>query len=506
MGSEMCIRDSYVDIGLSGDQHYHKTSDNNINFVFRNSSNDDILYIDSGENAVLVNDVSAGSFNFKIGDNGRMNFPARGMEMENSHGYYNALGDLGLTYILMSTNNDLLRHQTPLTLERWNGIASAWVDAISGTTSENSPTTNLTGLKNLLDGMLTSGWQLDDEWRKFRFVIQRESAWADNQTIYLDMGWSSTNFNNGSSASGSMCPTLTVEMLDGSFDASDDSNNDWTTHTAVTTDWHTTGVPDGWGLYAFHKTTGMHHNDTHVRITVEFPAWDASAGGNARINLKNIGILSSYATDRNTQVWTTNFDRDAVGYGKLSIPDNANIDGNISIGDVNNSSAELHVKKDSANAKVRIQTAASNGVAYMRLENDAQNWDLRVDGTNNDQFIIRNETAGSNKFAINTSGSIVTGVWEGTAIASAYLDADTAHLSGTQTFSGAKTFSAGTIFGGDITLNADNKIKSDTTGSHNFIEFDDDSGSPENQTLISSVTNVVAIVDGKTSHDMNRIK
>ena len=39
-----------------------------------------------------------------------------------------------------------------------------------------------------------------------------------------------------------------------------------------------------------------------------------------------------------------------------------------------------------------------------------------------------------------TVGTIGTGVWQGTAIASAYLDADTAHLSGTQTFSGAKTF------------------------------------------------------------------
>jgi hypothetical protein len=37
-------------------------------------------------------------------------------------------------------------------------------------------------------------------------------------------------------------------------------------------------------------------------------------------------------------------------------------------------------------------------------------------------------------------GTIGTGVWQGTAIASAYLDADTAHLSGTQTFTGAKTF------------------------------------------------------------------
>ena len=39
-----------------------------------------------------------------------------------------------------------------------------------------------------------------------------------------------------------------------------------------------------------------------------------------------------------------------------------------------------------------------------------------------------------------TTGTIGTGVWQGTAIDSAYLDADTAHLSTTQTFTGAKTF------------------------------------------------------------------
>ena len=44
--------------------------------------------------------------------------------------------------------------------------------------------------------------------------------------------------------------------------------------------------------------------------------------------------------------------------------------------------------------------------------------------------------------SITTLGTISTGTWNGTAIASAYLDADTAHLSSTQTFSGAKTFSA----------------------------------------------------------------
>ena len=42
---------------------------------------------------------------------------------------------------------------------------------------------------------------------------------------------------------------------------------------------------------------------------------------------------------------------------------------------------------------------------------------------------------------ITSIGTITTGAWRGSVIESAYLDADTAHLSGTQTFSGTKTFS-----------------------------------------------------------------
>ena len=274
--------------------------------------------IDSGTKSVLVNDTSADNFNFKIGDNGRMNSPVRGFEMENNHGYFSPIGGFGLPYLLRATHQDLIRHQTPLTLERWNG--SAYVDAISGTTSENSPQTNLTGLKNILDGERNTQWQLDDEWRKFRFVIERESTWADDQIIYLELTWSSITYSNGSAASGSMCPTMTVEMLDGSFDASDDSNNDWTTHTPVTTDWHTTGISDQYGLLMYYKSSGMHSNDTHVRITVEFPDWDASAGGNDRMPIKNIGILSTYVSDRNTGPWTTDWDRNADGYGDVNIP------------------------------------------------------------------------------------------------------------------------------------------------------------------------------------------
>ena len=53
--------------------------------------------------------------------------------------------------------------------------------------------------------------------------------------------------------------------------------------------------------------------------------------------------------------------------------------------------------------------------------------------------------------SITTLGTISTGVWNGTAIASAYLDADTAHLTTTQTFTGAKTFTAGVTYGADDT-------------------------------------------------------
>lgn len=44
-----------------------------------------------------------------------------------------------------------------------------------------------------------------------------------------------------------------------------------------------------------------------------------------------------------------------------------------------------------------------------------------------------------NGLAITTVGTISSGTWQGTAIASAYLDSDTAHLSGAQTFTGKKT-------------------------------------------------------------------
>ncbi len=73
--------------------------------------------------------------------------------------------------------------------------------------------------------------------------------------------------------------------------------------------------------------------------------------------------------------------------------------------------------------------------------------------TSNLQTQIDSKAPAAGSANITTVGTIGTGTWQGTAIASAYLDADTAHLSGTQTFSGAKSFTGGvTIDDGELTL------------------------------------------------------
>tara|TARA_R100001463_G_scaffold1814_11_gene7792 strand:+ start:284 stop:2290 length:2007 start_codon:yes stop_codon:yes gene_type:complete len=58
---------------------------------------------------------------------------------------------------------------------------------------------------------------------------------------------------------------------------------------------------------------------------------------------------------------------------------------------------------------------------------------------------------------ITTVGTIGTGVWQGTAIASAYLDSDTAHLAGPQTFTGNKTF--GAPLGTQLTIDGNTAVE-----------------------------------------------
>jgi len=70
---------------------------------------------------------------------------------------------------------------------------------------------------------------------------------------------------------------------------------------------------------------------------------------------------------------------------------------------------------------------------------------------------------------ITSVGTISEGTWNGVTIASANLDADTAHLTTDQTFSGKKTFSAAITASGNISASGTitaNKIESDQLFSH----------------------------------------
>ena len=54
--------------------------------------------------------------------------------------------------------------------------------------------------------------------------------------------------------------------------------------------------------------------------------------------------------------------------------------------------------------------------------------------------------------SLATVGTITSGTWQGTKVASAYLDDQTAHLNITQSFTGAKTFGAATQFNSTVTV------------------------------------------------------
>jgi len=83
--------------------------------------------------------------------------------------------------------------------------------------------------------------------------------------------------------------------------------------------------------------------------------------------------------------------------------------------------------------------------------------------------------------AITTVGTIDTGVWNGTAIADAYLGANTAHLSGTQTFTGTKQF---------------NSFKLGTAPTMNSI-FDEDAMGSNSATGLATQQSIKAYVDAK---------
>ena len=369
----------YVDAGLTSNTFLTKSSDANIDFQWHNSSAESILHLDSSARTVTIGEGAQSTYNLKIGNNGRMNMPQRGLEFENAHGYFSPLGDMFMPLFINGSQTDLIRFQTPITFEYWDYSSSAWVDDSS----------NVGDLQKLLDGRRSTSHSLTNTKRKFRFVIERESTWADDHLFYIENTWSSIGtWTTSASGGGSLTPTMVVERLDGSFDASDDTNNDWTTNSGITTNWHTTGIWNGFGL-AMYYSTGMHNAEKHIRVTVTFPEY---ADTSKTIGLKNIGIISSYSSaNSNRNALVQDFNRNMTGYGILNL---------------------------------------TSGHEY------------RIDNTS----VLSATTLGSGvvNSSLTSVGTISSGTWQGTAIASAYLDSDTAHLSGTQTFSGNKTFTGTT--------------------------------------------------------------
>ena len=157
----------------------------------------------------------------------------------------------------------------------------------------------------------------------------------------------------------------------------------------------------------------------------------------------NAGLIWSEANDYWMAGLVGSEERIVVGAGNTSITTLGTIatgtwqgtaiaDGYIS------SAAAWNAKLDSAG------TIATNDYAKYDASGDLVGrsyTEVKTDlSLNNVENTALSTWAGSGN--ITTLGTIASGTWNGSVIASAYLDADTAHLSTTQTFSGTKTFSA----------------------------------------------------------------
>jgi len=80
----------------------------------------------------------------------------------------------------------------------------------------------------------------------------------------------------------------------------------------------------------------------------------------------------------------------------------------------------------------------------------------------------------ANQTGITGVGTISSGTWQGTAVASAYLDADTAHLTTNQTFTGVKTFNEAINKKAFHFIWVSNKFANDTSNETYFSLGDSD--------------------------------
>ena len=157
---------------------------------------------------------------------------------------------------------------------------------------------------------------------------------------------------------------------------------------------------------------GTIHTDNYIENVVQTTVTGSSG------TVTSIGNLTGDVTSSNR---ATTIAADAVTYAKMQ----------------NVSATNVVLGRDSAGAGIVEEISAANLRTIINVE----------DGATADQT-----QADINGLAITTVGTIGTGAWNADVIASAKLDADTAHLSQVQTFTGAKTFAAKITQDGNQTL------------------------------------------------------
>ena len=176
------------------------------------------------------------------------------------------------------------------------------------------------------------------------------------------------------------------------------------------------------------------------------------------------GSTGTSLNTTSTKVATmTNDGKVRVDGGTLQGP----VDGDLLIA----SDGNMTFRIDGDNDSTSTQSFAWQNNASTEIANLNESGDLQIDGGLTTGSTSAINSSGliqvANQSNITGVGTISSGTWQGTVIASDYLDTDTAHLSGTQTFSGTKTFSntiSGSIDGNAATATTAQGITGATDG------------------------------------------
>src|SRR5210317_1537061 len=170
---------------------------------------------------------------------------------------------------------------------------------------------------------------------------------------------------------------------------------------------------------------------------------------------KGIQIIAS-----GTALWSVMGDQDDFGFY-----DDINNDWILRYNE--NSTLELYANGSNT---VDVTTSGLTVTGNISVTGTVDGRDVAADGTKLDGIesgATADQTQSDiNALAITQVGTITSGTWQGTAIASAYLDSDTAHLSGAQTFTGVKTFASPVIntgVSGTAILDEDTMVSNSAT-------------------------------------------